>query len=127
MGNGRVHDIEQLTRQTDDYRRVVQTGPHSQLVTMHLRPGEAIGEEHHDDADQLLHVVSGQGEAVLDGETLPMGPGQLVYVPAGVRHDIRNAGGESLRLWTVYTPPEHPDGTVHATKAEADADEHDHH
>ena len=126
MSDGRVHDIEQLARQTDDYRRVVQTSQRSQLVTMNLGPGEAIGEEHHDDADQLLYIVSGRGEAVLDGEVEPMGPGQLVYVPAGVRHDIRNAADEPLRLWTVYTPPEHPDGTVHVTKAEADAAEHEH-
>lgn len=126
MGDGRVHDIDRLARETDDYRRVVQTAPHSQLVTMHLRAGEAIGEEEHDDADQLLYVVEGHGQAVLDGEPLALEPGQLVYVPAGVRHDIQNTGQASLRVWTVYTPPEHPDGTVHVTKAEADADHHHH-
>jgi mannose-6-phosphate isomerase-like protein (cupin superfamily) len=106
-----------------DFRRVLWTGEHTQLVVMTIQPGDAIGAETHDHNDQILAFTSGTGEAVVDGETRPVGPGDVVAVPAGVHHDFRNTGDEPLVLTTVYGPPEHPDGTVHATKAEADAAE----
>ena len=120
-------DIVALTRQNDDFRRVVQTGEHSQVVLMTIQPGEEIGEEVHDDVDQVLVFVEGQGEAVIEGDASPVGPNQLAFVAAGTRHNFRNTGAGPLRLSTVYAPPEHPDGTVHKTKAEADAYEAEHH
>lgn len=122
-----VYDIVEATRSNEDYRRVMATGATSQLVLMTLQSGEAIGEEVHEDVDQFLVAVTGAGEAVLGGEPMPFGAGQLTYVPAGTRHDIRNSGSEPLRLYTIYAPPEHPDGTVHRNKAEADEYEAHHH
>jgi mannose-6-phosphate isomerase-like protein (cupin superfamily) len=119
-------DIVASTRQNTDFRRVVVTGPLSQVVLMSVEPGSEIGEEVHDDVDQTLVFVEGTGEAVLEGETSAVGPDRLVFVPAGTRHNFRNTGPAPLKLYTIYAPPEHPDGTVHRTKAEADADEHHH-
>lgn len=116
--------IEEAARGNDAFRRVLFTGPNAQLVVMSIPPGGEIGEETHDDVDQVLAFAAGSGEAVLDRETIPVGPGDLVFVPAGTRHNFRNTGAEDLKLSTVYAPPEHPDGTVHRTKAEADAAEH---
>lgn len=121
-----THDIIRLARENQSFRREIQTGPHSQVVVMCLQPGEDIGEEVHDDADQILLFVEGDGEAALDGERSPVGHQQLVLVPGGVRHNFVNTGSWPLRLVSVYTPPEHPPGTVHGTKAEADAAEHHH-
>jgi mannose-6-phosphate isomerase-like protein (cupin superfamily) len=119
-----LDDITARARANDDFRRVVATGEHGQVVLMTIPPGGEIGEEVHDHVDQVLAFVDGRGEAILDGDTSPVGPGSLVFVPAGTRHNFRSAGDAPLRLWTVYAPPEHPDGTVHHTKAEADAAEH---
>jgi mannose-6-phosphate isomerase-like protein (cupin superfamily) len=116
-------DIEALTRGNDDFRREVATAEHSQVVLMTIPPGEEIGEEVHEGIDQLLVFVEGAAEAILEGESSPMQAGQAVLVPAGTRHNFRNMGDSPLRLWTVYAPPEHPPGTVHPTKAEADAAE----
>lgn len=119
-----VGSIDDEARTNGSFRRVLFTGPHAQLVVMTIPAGSEIGEETHDDVDQVLSIVAGRGEAVLDGEARAIGPGDLVFVPAGTRHNVRTVGGDPLRLHTVYAPPEHPDGTVHATKAEADAAEH---
>jgi mannose-6-phosphate isomerase-like protein (cupin superfamily) len=119
-----LDDITARARANDDFRRVVATGEHGQVVLMTIPTGGEIGEEVHDHVDQVLAFVEGRGEAILDGETGPVGPGSLVFVPAGTRHNFRNTGDSPLRLWTVYAPPEHPDGIVHHTKAEADAAEH---
>jgi mannose-6-phosphate isomerase-like protein (cupin superfamily) len=116
--------IEDAARANDDFRRVLYTGPHAQLVVMSIPPGGEIGEETHDDVDQMLTFVAGGGEAILDGQATEVGPEDLVFVPAGTLHNVRNAGTADLKLYTVYAPPEHPDGTVHRTKAEADAAEH---
>ena len=89
---------------------------------MTLKPGEEIGEETHQ-GDQILFFVEGEGEAILEGESSPVRPGDYVFVPAGTLHNFVNTGSEPLRLLTTYAPPEHPDGTVHRTKAEADAAE----
>jgi mannose-6-phosphate isomerase-like protein (cupin superfamily) len=121
-----TYDLTRVASEEENFRRVLRTGAASQLVSMRLRPGEAIGEEVHEDADQLLLVLDGEAEIVLDGALSRLGPNGLAYVTAGVRHNVLNAGGGDLRLISIYAPPEHPDGTVHRTKAEADAAEHGH-
>jgi mannose-6-phosphate isomerase-like protein (cupin superfamily) len=117
-------DVLRLARESDDFRREVVTGRFGQVVFMTIPPGEEIGEETHADVDQILLFLEGEGEAVLEGATSPVGPNRLVFVRAGVRHNFRNTGDAPLRLVTVYAPPEHPAGTVHRTKAQADAAEH---
>jgi mannose-6-phosphate isomerase-like protein (cupin superfamily) len=116
-------DIIQLARSNDAFRREVATGEHSQVVVMTIPPGEEIGEEVHQENDQLLVFVDGQADAVLDGETTRVTSNDLVLVPAGTVHNFINTGQTALRLVTVYAPPEHAPGTVHQTKAEADAAE----
>ena len=118
-------DIVDLARSNSDFRREVVSGSHSQVVLMSIDAGGEIGEEVHDDVDQVLVFVDGQGEAVLGGKSLPVSEGRLVFVPAGTLHNFVNTGAGPLKLYTVYAPPEHPAGTVHGTKAEADAAEHD--
>jgi mannose-6-phosphate isomerase-like protein (cupin superfamily) len=122
---GFVEDIESLTENNGDFRRVLYTGRNLQLVLMALRPGEEIGEEVHDDRDQFFRVESGEGELVIDGAVRPVKADFAMIVPAGARHNVRNTGKTPLKLYTVYGPPEHVDGTVHATKAEAEAS-HEH-
>ena len=116
-------DIVKLARGNDAFRREIATGEHSQVVTMTIPAGGEIGEEVHQENDQLLVFVDGEGEAVLDGRSSTVGPNDLVLVPAGTRHNFINTGDGPLRLVTVYAPPEHAPGTVHQTKAEADAAE----
>jgi mannose-6-phosphate isomerase-like protein (cupin superfamily) len=116
-------DIIELAKRNDAFRREVATGEHSQVVVMTIPPAEEIGEEVHEENDQLLVIVEGECEAVLDGRTSQVGPNQLVLVQAGTRHNFVNTGQAPLRLVTVYAPPEHAPGTVHQTKAEADAAE----
>jgi mannose-6-phosphate isomerase-like protein (cupin superfamily) len=121
-------DIEARTLENGDFRRVLYTAPHSQLVVMTLQPGEEIGMERHEDGDQFIRVEAGEGEAVLDGQRHKLRDGSAVVVPAGTEHNVTNTSrSEPLRLYTVYTPPEHPDGTIHRTKQDADAAEHSHH
>jgi mannose-6-phosphate isomerase-like protein (cupin superfamily) len=93
---------------------------------MTIPPGGEIGDEVHNDTDQVLAFVDGQGEAILDGETSQVGPNDLVFVRAGTRHNFLNTGDQPLRLLTIYAPPEHAPGTVHQTKEEADAAEGHH-
>jgi mannose-6-phosphate isomerase-like protein (cupin superfamily) len=116
-------DIVQTARENDAFRREVVTAEHSQLVVMTIPAGGEIGEEVHEHVDQILIFVDGQGEAVLEGQRSPVGPNDLVFVKAGTRHNFTNTGNRPLRLVTVYAPPEHAPGTVHATKEEADAAE----
>ena len=111
--------IRKLARVNKDFRREVATGSHSQVVLMCLRQGEEIGEEVHHDTDQIFVVVKGGGEAVLDGASQVLDKGALLLVPAGMRHNIRNTGDKRLRLVTIYSPPHHAPGTVHATREEA--------
>ena len=121
-------NIEAKTLENDDFRRVLFPAPHSQLVVMTLRPGEEIGLERHEDGDQFIRVEAGEGEAIIDGERHPLGDGTAVVIPAGTEHNVVNTStSEPLRLYTIYSPPEHPDGTVHRTKQEADAYERAHH
>jgi mannose-6-phosphate isomerase-like protein (cupin superfamily) len=121
-------NIESDSLENDYFRKVLFTAPHSQLVLMTLKPGEEIGTETHDHGDQFFRVEAGQGEAVLDGERHQLSDGISIVIPAGVEHNIVNtSSSDSLRMYTIYSPPEHPDGTVHKTKQEADAAEHGHH
>jgi mannose-6-phosphate isomerase-like protein (cupin superfamily) len=115
--------IATVAEQSADFRRVLWTGIHVQLVIMTIPPGGEIGEEVHEDTDQILSFVSGTGEAVVAGETRKVAQGDLVAVPAGTRHNFRNTGVNPLVLYTVYGPPAHAEGTVHATKEEAEAAE----
>ncbi len=119
-------DIMRLARESDDFRRVVMTGEKLQIVLMTIPPGEEIGAESHVGHDQVLLFVEGSGEAVLEGERSAVSAGELVLVRSGVHHNFLNTGDRPLRLITAYAPPEHPAGTVHTGKAEADAAEHDH-
>jgi mannose-6-phosphate isomerase-like protein (cupin superfamily) len=122
-----AEDVTELARRNENFRRVLFTTERSQLVLMAIRAGEEIGEETHDDVDQVLAFVEGEGEAVLDGASSPVRAGSVVVVPAGTLHNFITKGDATLKLYTVYTPPEHPDGTVHRTKAEADEYEREHH
>jgi mannose-6-phosphate isomerase-like protein (cupin superfamily) len=118
-------DIRQAARGNDAFRRVLITGEHAQVVVMTLPAGEEIGEEVHPDTDQLLLFIEGRGEAQLDGRTDPIDEDDLVFVRAGTRHNFVNTGGGPLRILSVYAPPQHPHGTVHLTKADAEAAERD--
>jgi mannose-6-phosphate isomerase-like protein (cupin superfamily) len=115
--------IATVAEQSADFRRVLWTGEHAQLVIMTIPVDGEIGEETHDDTDQILTFVSGTGEARVSGQTKQVAQGDLVVVPAGKKHNFRNTGPNPLVLYTVYGPPEHSDGAVHATKEEADAAE----
>ncbi len=117
-------DIIAAARSNDAFRREVRTGEHEQVVVMAIPPGGEIGEEVHPGTDQVLVFVDGTCQAVLDGTRSSVGPNDLVFVRAGVRHNFVNTGSVPLRLITIYAPPEHEPGTVHQTKAEADAAEH---
>ena len=122
--NGYHDDIEQQTKGNSDFRRVLYTGKHLQLVLMSLKPGEEIGAEVHPDNDQFFRVDSGSGVVTIDGTDSKISDGFAVVVPAGARHNIRNDGTEPLKLYTLYGPPDHKDKTVHRTKADAEA-QHD--
>lgn len=118
---GYVDDIEARTVENTDFRRVLYTGRNLQLVLMSLRAGEEIGEEVHHDRDQFFRVEAGKGEVSIDGRRKAIESEMAIVVPAGARHNVRNTGREDLKVYTIYAPPEHVDGTVHRTKAEADA------
>ncbi len=121
---GSTVDIRQAANDNAAFRREVMTGEHAQVVVMTIQPGGEIGEEVHHDTDQVLVFVDGSGEAQLDGVASRVGPNDLVLVRAGTKHNFINTGNVPLRLVTIYAPPEHAPGTVHQTKAEADAAEH---
>ena len=121
---GFIADIEDQTEENRDFRRVLYTGPHMQLVLMSLAPGEELGEEVHETTDQFFRVEEGKGEAVIDGRETRIESDIAIIVPAGTRHNVRNTGHKPLKFYTLYAPPEHPDGTVHRTKADADKAEH---
>lgn len=119
-------NIEKKTLDNEYFREVLYTAEHSQLVVMSLKPGEEIGLETHHDIDQFIRVEAGTGKSVLDGDERPVEDGTALVIPAGTEHNIINTSQtEHLKLYTVYSPPEHPDGTIHKTKAEAEADEND--
>lgn len=118
---GYIEDIEDRTEDNRDFRRVVYTGKHLQLVLMSIPIDGEIGEEIHDDGDQFFRVEEGEGEVIIDGRTTRIESGSAIVIPAGARHNIINTSDEPLKLYTLYGPPHHADGTVHRTKAEADA------
>ena len=124
---GYCDDLEQATEENEDFRRVVYTGKNLQLVLMSLAPGDEIGEEVHDDRDQFFRIEEGEGVITIDGVEHEVEDDFAVIVPAGARHNVVNTGDEPLKLYTIYGPPEHKDGTVHKDKAQADRDhENDH-
>lgn len=116
---GFVDDIEALTEGNTDFRRVLYTGKHLQLVLMALQPGEDIGEEIHAGHDQFFRFEAGMGEVLIDGQRHAVKADDAVIVPAGARHNVTNTGGVALKLYTLYAPPEHKDGVIHPTKADA--------
>lgn len=120
---GFVDDIEGLTKDNNDFRRVLYTGKYLQLVLMTIQPGEDIGEEVHDGHDQFFRIEKGKGEVWIDGVCSKIKSDDAVIVPAGARHNVINIGEKPLKLYTLYGPPEHRDGTLHPTKAEA-SEEH---
>ena len=125
MKRGFVGDIEEKTIGNADFRRVLYTGAHLQLVVMTLQPGDEIGEEVHEDRDQFFRFEEGSGVVSIDGKDNPVHDDFAVIVPAGARHNVTNTGDQMLKFYTVYGGPEHKDGIVQATKAEADARHHD--
>lgn len=125
MKRGYCDNIERQTLQNEDFRRVLYTGGHLQLVLMTLQPGDEIGEEVHEDRDQFFRIEEGSGVIVIDGRENRVEDDFAVIVPAGARHNVRNTGPKPLRLYTIYGPPEHKDGIVQSTKAEAEARHHD--
>jgi mannose-6-phosphate isomerase-like protein (cupin superfamily) len=118
---GFVDDIEEMTEHNVDFRRVLYTGKRLQLVLMAIEPGDEIGEEVHRDRDQFFRIEDGQGEVSIDGNVTKVKSDFAILVPAGTRHNIKNTGDKPLKLYTLYGPPEHLDGTVHITKADARA------
>jgi len=114
------YTIATEAEKSPDFRRVLWTGQNTQLVIMTIPPGGEIGEEVHEDTDQILTFVSGTGKAVVSGTEKNVAQGDLVVVPAGKKHNFLNTGQNPLILYTVYGPPEHSDGAVHTTKEEAD-------
>jgi mannose-6-phosphate isomerase-like protein (cupin superfamily) len=121
---GYVVDIEKETKKNTDFRRVLYTGKHSQLVLMSITPGEEIGEETHEDVDQFFRFEEGEGKVIIDGVEHRVKDGNGVIVPAGARHNVINTSKlANLKLYTIYSPPEHQDGVVRHTKKEAMASE----
>jgi mannose-6-phosphate isomerase-like protein (cupin superfamily) len=118
---GYCDDIERATLQNEDFRRVLYTGKNLQLVLMTLPPGCDIGAEVHEDRDQFFRIEEGEGVILIDGVENKVADDFAVIVPAGARHNVI-AGDRSLKLYTIYGPPEHKDGVVHKTKEQAEAD-----
>ena len=124
---GYVLNIEDKTLQNENFREVLYTAQHSQLVLMSLLPNEEIGMEVHEIVDQFIRVESGTGKAILNGEEHDLSDGVAVIVPAGTKHNIINTSSDKkMKLYTVYSPAHHKDGTIHKTKQEAEADSEDH-
>ncbi|MCC6512264.1 MAG: cupin domain-containing protein [Pirellulaceae bacterium] len=120
--HGFVKNLETMVVENVDFRRVLYTAKHTQLVVMSLLPAEEIGEEVHK-LDQFFRVEAGTGEVVLEGERTAISSGFAMVVPAGTNHNIINTGGVSMKLYTLYSPPNHRDGVVHHTRADAEADD----
>ena len=120
---GYIANIENETLQNDNFRKVLYTGKHSQLVLMSLKPKEEIGEEVHETVDQFFRFEKGQGKVVIDNKESDVADGFSVIVPAGAKHNVINTSEtEALKFYTIYSPPEHRDGVLHPTKADALAD-----
>jgi len=123
--NGYIVNIEKATKENANFRQVLYTAKNSQLVLMSLKPGEEIGEEVHT-LDQFIRVEAGQGKAVLDGAEHKIEDGSALVIPAGTRHNVINGAAGEMKLYTIYSPPEHKDKVIHPTKAEAASDKEDH-
>ena len=119
---GYVKNIEEIAVKNEDFRQVLYTAKNCQLVIMALKPMEEIGMELHQ-LDQFFRVEEGTGEAVLDGVHTPISAGFAVLIPAGTKHNIINTGNASMKLYTLYSPPNHRDGVVHHTRDEAEKDD----
>lgn len=121
---GYSQNIEDLTLSNSNFRKVVYTAKYSQLVLMSLKPSEEIGEEVHTDGDQFFRFESGEGKVVIDGNEYAVGDGSAIIVPAGSKHNVINTSStEDLKLYTIYSPPHHKDGTIHETKEIAQSSE----
>ena len=117
-------NIEKLTLDNENFRQVLYTAKHCQLVVMSLKPGEEIGEEIHNENDQFFRFEAGEGQALIDGNEYSVADGDVIIVPAGAKHNIINTSSTlSLKLYTMYLPAHHKDGVVHATKEQALADD----
>lgn len=116
-------NIKQLAKENTNYRKVIYTGTKSQLVLMNIPVGGDIGMETHPATDQILVIIEGSGKAVLNGQESPIEKHDIIFVPAGVEHNFINTGIKDLKLYTVYAPPNHPDGIIEATKVEAETKE----
>jgi mannose-6-phosphate isomerase-like protein (cupin superfamily) len=126
--SGYVANIEAKAIENENFREVLFTAERIQLVLMALQAGEEIGSETHSDVDQLIRVEAGRGKAVLDGEEIDLTDGSAVVIPAGTEHNILNSSdSEPLKLYTIYSPPQHPDQTIHKDKAAATAHETEQH
>ncbi|MCC7304190.1 cupin domain-containing protein [bacterium] len=123
MKTGFVSNIVNDTLQNKNFRKVLYTGTYMQLVVMSLQPGEEIGVEVHPNVDQFFRVEEGLATVIINGEEQIIVDDDVVIVPAGAEHNIINTGTEVVKLYTIYAPPNHPEGTIHATKADADAAE----
>ena len=121
---GYISNIVEKTLQNTNFRQVLYTGKFMQLVVMSLLPGEEIGAEVHPTVDQFFRIEEGIATVVIDGEERIVVDDDVIIVPAGAHHNLINTGTEVLKLYTIYAPPNHPEGTVHVTKAEAEAAEH---
>lgn len=117
---GYIKNIEEETKNNSNFRKVLYTGKHSQLVVMSLKPGEDIGKEVHQHNDQFIRIESGSGLAYIDGVETPISDDWAVIIPAGAEHNITNTGETEMKLYTLYGPAEHRDGVVHATREEAE-------
>lgn len=124
-----VNNIEKDTLENENFRKVLYTGKHSQLVVMSILPGEEIGNEVHGNVDQFFRIEQGEAKAILNNgaNEYELKDDFAIIIPAGTWHNIINTGSEKLKLYTIYSPANHPDGTVHVTKAEADAAEAEEH
>lgn len=122
---GHISNIEKDSVENNNFRKIVYTGKNSQLVLMSLLPGEEIGEETHN-VDQFIRIEKGRGRAILDGSIYEIEDGFAIVVPAGAAHNVVNNGSEQMKLYTIYSPPEHKDKTIHITKTDAIADTEDH-
>lgn len=124
---GFVDSIEKLTLGNNNFRQVVYTGQHAQLVVMSLLPNEEIGMEVHAVTDQFLRIETGEGKVIMNGEEKPVKDGDAIFVPAGTEHNVINTSAKNhLKLYTLYSPPHHKDGIIHKTKKDAQIDQTDH-
>lgn len=121
-----ITDIEEIAKDNTYFRRVLCTGQHSQVVVMSIPVGSEIGDEVHPNTDQILFIVDGTAEAIVNNEVRRVEEDDVVFVPAGSRHNIKNIDDEELKLFTVYAPAQHKDGTIHKTKEEAEQAEGTH-